>query len=211
VGHVGHRPASDLSLWGAFIRSGALASARAARSRSKPTLACSPRVPSGAGNDRPRESGRPPRSKARSSFGTPQVQRPAFLLKTLDPFLLSRRHAPQSSHPQSPGVRHRPERRGTIKANRWPEPSSIARKRWTASGRIASRETAETPMTARDSRLYAQRLLCGQSRVPRGPRPSLKLSTTLDPKLDPNGRCHVSANPQKARKHWLLCSRGDRI
>jgi transposase len=35
---------------------------------------CSPRVPSRAGNDRPRESGRPPRSKARSSLGTPQDQ-----------------------------------------------------------------------------------------------------------------------------------------
>jgi len=64
------------TLWGAFIRSGALAaSVGAARSRSKPTLACSPRVPSRAGNDRPRESGRPPRSKARSSFGTPQAAR----------------------------------------------------------------------------------------------------------------------------------------
>jgi hypothetical protein len=46
-------------VWGAFIRSGALAaSVRAARSRLKPTLACSPRVPSRAGNDRPRESGK---------------------------------------------------------------------------------------------------------------------------------------------------------
>ena len=61
-------------VWGASIRSGVLAaSVRAARSRSKPTLACSPRVPSRAGNDRPRESGRSPRSKARSSFGTPQA------------------------------------------------------------------------------------------------------------------------------------------
>jgi hypothetical protein len=65
---------AGIPLWGAFIGSGALAaSVRAARSRSKPTLACSPRVPSRAGNDRPLESGRPPRSKARSSFGTPHV------------------------------------------------------------------------------------------------------------------------------------------
>src|SRR5664280_3701519 len=57
-----------------FDQGALAASVRAARSRSKPTLACSPRVPSRAGNDRPRESGRPPRSKARSSFGTPQAQ-----------------------------------------------------------------------------------------------------------------------------------------
>src|ERR1039458_5979471 len=67
------------SLWDAFIRSGTLAaSVRATRNRSKRTLACSPRVPSRAGNDRLRESGSPPRSKARSSFGTPHdLQRPS--------------------------------------------------------------------------------------------------------------------------------------
>jgi hypothetical protein len=93
-------------VWGAFIRSGALAaSVRAARSRSKPTLACSPRVPSRAGNDRPRESGRPPRSKARSSFGTPQATRRSRLPFRLTASVGDGRLPPRQGGRRALGVR----------------------------------------------------------------------------------------------------------